>query len=73
MVTPATVADHVVPHKGNEELFWCGEVQSLCKSCHDGPVQQMELGTWRPAIGVDGYPATNEYLDRIYELKKPRK
>lgn len=32
--TPATEVDHVVPHKGNVNLFMHGELQSLCKSCH---------------------------------------
>lgn len=33
---PATVVDHKIPHRGNQELFhnqdnW----QALCKTCHD--------------------------------------
>lgn len=32
----ATVADHVVPHRGNMDLFTDrGNLQSLCKRCHD--------------------------------------
>lgn len=33
---PATIVDHILPHRGNEELFWnqCNW-QPLCKSCHD--------------------------------------
>lgn len=35
-ITPATVVDHIVPHKGNLELFWDeNNLQALCKSCHD--------------------------------------
>lgn len=30
----ATEVDHIVPHKGNVELFLHGELQSLCHSCH---------------------------------------
>lgn len=30
----ATTADHVVPHRGDPELFYNGELQSLCFSCH---------------------------------------
>jgi 5-methylcytosine-specific restriction enzyme A len=34
-LTPATVVDHIVPHKGNTELFWDEENwQSLCDSHH---------------------------------------
>ena len=35
-ITPATVVDHIVPHRGNERLFWDEtNWQPLCKSCHD--------------------------------------
>jgi len=35
-VAAATVVDHVVPHKGDQALFWDqGNWQSLCKPCHD--------------------------------------
>lgn len=30
----ATDVDHVVPHRGNWELFVHGELQSLCHQCH---------------------------------------
>lgn len=34
--TPATVVDHIIPHKGNKQLFWDPDNhQPLCKSCHD--------------------------------------
>lgn len=33
---PATVVDHVLPHRGNEDLFWDqNNWQPLCKGCHD--------------------------------------
>lgn len=31
---PATDVDHVIPHRGNVELFLYGELQSLCHACH---------------------------------------
>ena len=32
----ASVVDHIVPHRGNKELFWDrSNWQPLCKSCHD--------------------------------------
>ena len=32
----ATVVDHIIPHRGNENLFWDrSNWQSLCKRCHD--------------------------------------
>ena len=34
--TAATVVDHIMPHKGNKELFWSVDnLQPLCKRCHD--------------------------------------
>lgn len=34
--TKATVVDHIVPHRGNQKLFWDqSNWQSLCKPCHD--------------------------------------
>lgn len=35
-VTPATVVDHKIPHKGDSALFWdSGNWQALCRSCHN--------------------------------------
>lgn len=34
--TPATVVDHIIPHRGDMTLFWDSDNwQTLCKSCHD--------------------------------------
>src|SRR5215469_16958370 len=41
-VVPATDADHIVPHKGNEWAFWYGELQSLCGLCHRSVKQKEE-------------------------------
>lgn len=31
----ATVTDHIIPHRGNLDLFWDAKNhQSLCESCH---------------------------------------
>ena len=36
VLTPATVVDHIVPHRGDHRLFWDEQNwQPLCKSCHD--------------------------------------
>ena len=40
--TPATVCDHVEPHRGSVEAFWSGPFQSLCVGCHNGTKQRME-------------------------------
>ena len=36
ILTAATVVDHIVPHRGDKQLFWDRENwQPLCKKCHD--------------------------------------
>jgi len=42
LVTAATVADHIVPHREDYDLFWHGELQSLCASCHSSVKQAQE-------------------------------
>jgi 5-methylcytosine-specific restriction enzyme A len=35
-LAPAAVVDHVVPHRGDQRLFWdTSNWQGLCKPCHD--------------------------------------
>ena len=41
---PATVVDHIVPHRGDRQLFRDkGNLQSLCKRCHDRKTMQEQL------------------------------
>jgi len=41
--TSQLVADHIIPHKGNEALFWDkGNLQCLCRNCHDTIKKRME-------------------------------
>jgi 5-methylcytosine-specific restriction enzyme A len=53
---PASVADHVIPHRGDEELFFNGELQSLCKVCHDSAKQQLERSGYLKGGDASGYP-----------------
>ena len=66
-VKPATVADHVVPHRGNERLFWFGELQSLCEQHHNKTKKDIEDKGFSTDIGVDGYP-----LDQRHPFLKSR-
>lgn len=35
-LAPATVVDHIIPHRGDKRLFWDEHNwQALCKNCHD--------------------------------------
>lgn len=40
--TAKLVCDHVKPHHGNEQAFWAGPFQCLCKACHDSVKQSEE-------------------------------
>lgn len=55
-VTLATVADHIEPHKGDEVKFWTGELQPLCKACHDGWKAKLENRGRDTSVGPDGWP-----------------
>lgn len=53
----ATVVDHIVPHKGDQKLFWDrSNWQGLCKACHDGDKKLIESGRQPVRIGLDGFP-----------------
>lgn len=55
VVTPATDVDHVIPHKGDAELFWRGALQSLCKACHSRKTAE-EQGHGKTPVDVTGAP-----------------
>lgn len=44
--TSLLVADHIVPHRGDRRLFFdLGNLQTLCKTCHDKHKQSAERST----------------------------
>jgi 5-methylcytosine-specific restriction protein A len=54
LVVLATVVDHVIPHRGDVELFWKpGNHQALCKACHDRKTVLEDGGL---GGGVNWYP-----------------
>ncbi len=56
-VTAATLVDHIVPHRGDQALFWSRRNwASACKACHDGPKQALE------ARGPDAVAAFADHL-----------
>jgi 5-methylcytosine-specific restriction enzyme A len=55
-ITPATVADHSPPHKGDFNAFMLGPIRSLCAPCHDGLQPAFKHKGFRRDIGEDGYP-----------------
>ena len=64
----ATVADHVVPHKGDLELFYFGELQSLCYRHHNSDKQSEEVRGYSTRVGADGFP-----LDLNHPAMRERK
>ncbi|MFX4223552.1 MAG: hypothetical protein ACMVO3_22770 [Thalassobaculum sp.] len=42
LIAEATVANHKKPHRGDWELFAYGELESVCKPCHDREIQREE-------------------------------
>src|SRR6266581_4038708 len=56
VVQEANVADHVIPHHGDEQLFWFGRLQSLCHAHHNSSKRQLENKGYVNDIGVDGWP-----------------
>lgn len=56
-LTPATVVDHIVPHKGDQKLFWDrSNWQPLCVECHNRDKQREELRGYDASVGADGWP-----------------
>jgi len=56
-ITPATVVDHIIPHRGDQKLFWdTANWQALCKPHHDRDKQREERGSVVVTIGEDGWP-----------------
>ena len=66
VITPATVADHVEPHRGDEEKFWTGELQSLCAICHSGAKQSEEATGRKRGSDVNGVPLDPEHPWNAY-------
>ncbi len=56
LLTPAEVADHIEPHKGDLVSFFTGELQSLCVRCHNNVKKDIELNGYSTEIGPDGWP-----------------
>lgn len=66
VTTPATVADHITPHHGDPQLFYFGELQSLCAHCHSSRKKQLESYGYQLDVGPDGWP-----IDPNHPANKP--
>lgn len=58
----ARVADHIIPHRGDDRLFWEGDLQSLCDSCHSRLKQREEIHGFNEILDADGWPTDPRHL-----------
>ncbi len=65
----ASVADHVVPHRGDAHLFWQGRLQSLCMSCHSSVKSRIEINGYSTSIGDDGWPTDARHYANTGSMK----
>lgn len=57
VIEEATVVHHADGgHKGDEERFWTGPFESLCKACHDHFGALEDRGVKVVHFGNDGWP-----------------
>lgn len=56
-IAPATVVDHIKPHKGDFALFWSQDNhQALCARCHNSHKAVEEGSGYSSQVGLDGWP-----------------
>lgn len=58
----ATIANHKIPHRGDEKLFFEGELESACKNCHDQAIQREEIEGASREIDLEGWPTDPRHL-----------
>src|SRR4029079_16234199 len=67
----ASVADHVVPHRGDAALFWdASNLQSLCMSCHSSDKAHIELHGYSTTVGSDGWPVDPKHYANTGRITK---
>jgi 5-methylcytosine-specific restriction enzyme A len=66
ITTPATVIDHITPHKGDASLFWdTSNWQSLCATHHNSTKQRMEKQAITIGYDESGFPIDPEHHWKI--------
>ena len=56
-VVPASVVDHIIPHRGDNALCWDHDNwQALCAECHDRHKQRAEKSGKQVGCNLDGIP-----------------
>jgi 5-methylcytosine-specific restriction enzyme A len=63
----ATVVDHIIPHRGDQKLFWDKtNWQALCELCHNSHKQRLEKSGKELGCDLAGIPA-----DKHHHWNKP--
>ncbi|MBN9472280.1 MAG: HNH endonuclease [Bosea sp.] len=58
---PTDVVDHIVPHRGDQDLFWdIGNWQPCCRICHDRVKARLEVMWSRGEIGASALRLTSK-------------
>jgi 5-methylcytosine-specific restriction endonuclease McrA len=62
LITPATVVDHIKPHRGDFVLaFDAQNLASVCKPCHDRHAQAKDRGIPVAGCDADGLPLDSSH------------
>jgi 5-methylcytosine-specific restriction enzyme A len=70
IVRAATVADHVIPHKGDEELFFDrNNLQSLCGDCHTITKARQEHRGYMQGCDARGVPLDPQHPWNAYKAR----
>lgn len=71
-VTPASIAHHAEPHRGDPVSFHKGALISLCKRCHDRDAQSIERRGYSREVGLDGWPIDERHPIHADERRPQR-
>jgi len=69
---PATIADHIHPHKGDEHQFWFGALQSLCRPCHESG-KFAEARGFSNEVDASGMPVDKRHPIYVGRLPRERR
>jgi len=62
LIVRATVVDHVVPHRGDQRLFWdASNWQALCTNHHSSWKQQREIRGYSSRVTATGLPVDSDH------------
>jgi 5-methylcytosine-specific restriction enzyme A len=65
-IKAATVAHHVIDHKGDYKIFFSSPLESLCKQCHDNIQEGSKVLAYQRGCDINGkpYKTTPIFIDK---------